>query len=76
MGDTTGLYHGTQQINQGQMDRWNIVTTLNYLKTGERIRNCFAKNKRLNNKEGREKITNMIKVADLTVALLTEIFPQ
>ena len=30
-GDTTGLYHGTQQINQGQMDRWNIVTTLNYL---------------------------------------------
>ena len=32
LGDTTGLYHGTQQINQGQMDRWNIVTTLNYLK--------------------------------------------
>ena len=31
LGDTTGLYHGTQQINQGQMDRWNIVTTLNYL---------------------------------------------
>ena len=33
LGDTTGLYHGTQQINQGQMDRWNIVTTLNYLKS-------------------------------------------
>ena len=31
LGDTTGLYHGTQQINQGQMDRWNIVSTLNYL---------------------------------------------
>ena len=31
LGDTSGLYHGTQQINQGQMDRWNIVTTLNYL---------------------------------------------
>ena len=31
LGDTTGLYHGTQQINQGQMDRWNIVATLNYL---------------------------------------------
>ena len=30
LGDTTGLYHG-QQINQGQMDRWNIVSTLNYL---------------------------------------------
>src|SRR6187455_3855052 len=31
LGDTTGLYHGTQQINQGQMDRWNIVVALNYL---------------------------------------------
>ena len=31
LGDTTGLYHGTQQINQGQMDRWSIVVTLNYL---------------------------------------------
>jgi MoxR-like ATPase len=31
LGDTSGLYHGTQQINQGQMDRWNIVTVLNYL---------------------------------------------
>src|SRR5882672_8002639 len=31
LGDTTGLYHGTQQINQGQMDRWNIVAMLNYL---------------------------------------------
>ena len=31
LGDTTGLYHGTQQINQGQMDRWNIISTLNYL---------------------------------------------
>ena len=31
LGDTTGLYHGTQQINQGQMDRWSIVATLNYL---------------------------------------------
>jgi cobaltochelatase CobS len=33
LGDTTGLYHGTQQINQGQMDRWSIVATLNYLPT-------------------------------------------
>ena len=31
LGDTTGLYHGTQQINQGQMDRWSLVATLNYL---------------------------------------------
>ena len=66
LGDTTGLYHGTQQINQGQMDRWNIVTTLNYLKPEKELEIILAKNKGLNNKEGREKITNMIKVADLT----------
>ena len=29
LGDMTGLYHGVQPINQGQMDRWNIVSTLN-----------------------------------------------
>ena len=41
LGDTSGLYHGTQQINQGQMDRWNIVTTLNYLNSVEEEKNCF-----------------------------------
>ena len=40
LGDTTGLYHGTQAINQGQMDRWNIVTTLNYLPAARRCRSC------------------------------------
>ncbi len=66
LGDTTGLYHGTQQINQGQMDRWNIVATLNYLKFEKELEIVIAKNKKLNNKEGKEKISNMIKVADLT----------
>src|ERR1700722_4154659 len=43
LGDTTGLYHGTQQINQGQMDRWNIVATLNYLPEDEEVEIVLAK---------------------------------
>ncbi|MDB9784422.1 cobaltochelatase subunit CobS [Pelagibacteraceae bacterium] len=66
LGDTTGLYHGTQQINQGQMDRWNIVSTLNYLPFEKELEIILAKNKDYNNKDGKEKISNMIKVADLT----------
>ena len=66
LGDTSGLYHGTQQINQGQMDRWNIVTTLNYLSLEKEMEIILAKNKAYNNAEGKEKISNMIKVATLT----------
>jgi len=66
LGDTTGLYHGTQQINQGQMDRWNIVTTLNYLPFENELEIVLAKNKSYNSKDGKERISNMIKVADLT----------
>ena len=66
LGDTSGLYHGTQQINQGQMDRWNIVSTLNYLPFEKELEIILAKNKNLNNKEGKEILSNMIKVADLT----------
>ena len=66
LGDTTGLYHGTQQINQGQMDRWNIVSTLNYLPFEKELEIILTKNKSYNSKEGKEKISNMVKVADLT----------
>jgi cobaltochelatase CobS len=66
LGDTTGLYHGTQQINQGQMDRWNIVTTLNYLSMEKEMDIIVGKNKNLNNTKGKEKVSNMIKVATLT----------
>jgi len=66
LGDTTGLYHGTQQINQGQMDRWNIVTTLNYLGLDKEMEIILGKNKNLNNPKGKEKVANMIKVASLT----------
>ena len=66
LGDTSGLYHGTQQINQGQMDRWNIVSTLNYLNLDKEMEIILAKNKELNNSKGKEKVSNMIKVASLT----------
>ena len=66
LGDTSGLYHGTQQINQGQMDRWNIVTTLNYLKNIEEEGIVLSKNKKLNNKEGKEIVRCMVSTADLT----------
>ena len=66
LGDTSGLYQGTQQINQGQLDRWNIITTLNYLKFDKELEIILAKSKNFDNKEGKETVSNMIKVADLT----------
>ena len=66
LGDTTGLYTGTQQINQAQLDRWNITTTLNYLALEKEMEIVLAKNKNLDNAKGKEKVSNMIKVASLT----------
>ena len=66
LGDTSGLYHGTQQINQGQMDRWNIVTTLNYLNNIEEEGIVLSNIKELNNKEGKEIVRCMVSTADLT----------
>ena len=63
LGDTTGLYTGTQQINQAQMDRWNIVTTLNYLSLEKEMEIILAKNKNLNNSKGKEKVSNMISIS-------------
>ena len=68
LGDTSGLYHGTQQINQGQMDRWNIVTILNYLSNNEEERIIVSKIKKLNNKNGKEIIKSMVATADLSRA--------
>ncbi|MBT6033583.1 MAG: cobaltochelatase subunit CobS, partial [Kordiimonadaceae bacterium] len=66
LGDTTGLYHGTQQINQGQMDRWNIVTTLNYL-THEQEENIItAKMPLMQNEDDIKIIKQMVQVADLS----------
>ena len=67
LGDTTGLYHGTQQINQGQMDRWNIVTTLNYLPHDMEVDIVYGKAKGWQaNADGRQTISSMVSVADLT----------
>ena len=66
LGDTTGLYHGTQQINQGQMDRWNIVATLNYLKHDAETNIVLAKVKGYDTAEGKKIISAMVEVADLT----------
>ena len=66
LGDTSGLYHGTQQINQGQMDRWNIVTSLNYLAHDKETDIVYAKAPGYGGADGREKIAAMVRVADLT----------
>ncbi len=66
LGDTTGLYHGTQQINQGQMDRWNVVTTLNYLPHDREARIVLAKLPELDNSEGKDTISKMVTLADMT----------
>ncbi|HEX6957544.1 MAG TPA: cobaltochelatase subunit CobS [Ferrovibrio sp.] len=68
LGDTSGLYHGTQQINQGQMDRWSIVTTLNYLPAEDEIAIVLAKSPTYTGEQGRKTIQNMVAVADLTRA--------
>ena len=66
LGDTSGLYHGTQQINQGQMDRWHIVSTLNYLDPELELKVVLSKVQSLDNKEGVEIAENMISVANLS----------
>ena len=68
LGDTTGLYHGTQQINQGQMDRWNIVATLNYLPHDEEMKIVLAKSPSYDNEAGRKTVDAMVRLADLTRA--------
>src|SRR5512143_3086914 len=66
LGDTTGLYHGTQQINQGQMDRWNIVTVLNYLPHDDEVNIVLAKAPTYDTDEGRKAVSAMVALADLT----------
>ena len=67
LGDTSGLYHGTQQINQGQMDRWSIVTVLNYLPHDQEVDIVLAKSPHYKaTKEGRDTVSKMVRVADLT----------
>ena len=69
LGDASGLYHGTQQINQGQMDRWSIVTTLNYLEHDKEAAIVLSKAPHYDNAEGRRTIMAMVRVADMTQCL-------
>ncbi len=66
LGDTTGLYHGVQQINQGQMDRWNIVVALNYLPHEEEVKIVQAKSAHLRDAKGSELAGKMVRLAELT----------
>src|SRR5919198_3870603 len=66
LGDTSGLYHGTQQINQAQMDRWSIVATLNYLPHDKEVDIVLAKAKHYQDQAGRDIVNKMVRVADLT----------
>ena len=68
LGDTSGLYHGTQQINQGQMDRWNIVAQLNYLEHDAEVDIVLARCPDYQNEEGRKIISQMVSLADLSRA--------
>ncbi|MDA7987562.1 MAG: AAA family ATPase [Alphaproteobacteria bacterium] len=72
LGDTSGLYHGTQQINQGQMDRWNVIVGLNYLEPRAEEEIVLARSRELDTPDGRELVRNMVAVAGLTrQALMT-----
>src|SRR6187401_2975289 len=66
LGDTSGLYHGTQALNQGQLDRWNIVTTLNYLPAETEARIVLAKSGEYDSPDGKATVEQMVKVADLS----------
>ncbi|WP_273723277.1 cobaltochelatase subunit CobS [Bartonella sp. AU18XJBT] len=65
LGDTTGLYHGTQQINQAQMDRWSIVAILNYLPHDKEVNIICSKVKSFQTAEGKKTISQMVHVADM-----------
>lgn len=68
LGDTTGLYHGTQQINQAQMDRWNIVAQLNYLEHDDETEIMLRKLPSLDTAQGKEIVSSMVRLADMTRA--------
>ena len=66
MGDVTGLYHGTQQVNQGQMDRWHILSTLNYLERSHEIEVVAGNVPELKSAKDKALVKSMIQLADLT----------
>ncbi len=65
LGDTTGLYHGSQQINQAQLDRWNVLVSLNYLDHDDEMKIVLGKVPELNTDEGKKDVDRMVRVADM-----------
>src|SRR5690349_1340544 len=72
LGDATGLYHGTQPLNQGQMDRWNIVVTLNYLAHDREVDVVLARCPEYRTKDGRAQVSAMVALAALTRRAFTD----
>jgi cobaltochelatase CobS len=66
LGDASGLYHGTQPLNQGQMDRWNIVVTLNYLAHDREVDVVLARCPKYRTTDGRATASAMVALANLT----------
>lgn len=66
LGDASGLYHGTQPLNQGQLDRWHIVATLNYLAHDKEVAIVLARVPEYDTPAGREQVSAMVNLADLT----------
>jgi cobaltochelatase CobS len=66
LGDATGLYHGTQPLNQGQIDRWNLVITLNYLPHDREVEVVLARCPEYRHAEGRTRASAMVALANLT----------
>jgi MoxR-like ATPase len=66
LGNLTGMYHGTQVLNHAQIDRWNIVATLNYLPREEEVAIVLARVPSMNHEAGRKLVTAMVAMAELT----------
>ena len=66
LGNLNGLYHGTQMINQAQIDRWNIVAKLNYLCAQDEVDIVVSRVPSFNNQAGRKTVASMVALADLT----------
>ncbi len=65
-GDDLGIYHGTNLINQAQMDRWNVVANLNYLSKEEEVKILQAKLPFLKTKLHENTAPMMVQMANLT----------
>jgi cobaltochelatase CobS len=66
LGDMTGLYHGTQQLNQAQLDRWHIVSALNYLDPAKELKIILGKVPQFDNHDDMDMLKAMIEMANLT----------